>query len=178
MTVDVQARYLRALTQPSDIVDHLPTLHGAAATAATVIELGVRRGVSSVAFLAGLPAGGRLHSVDVNRAPFVHPSWEFIQGDDLDPAVIAQLPPACDVLFIDTSHTYSHTLDELATWAPTVRSGGVILLHDTELAHPDASPPSDPPFPVARALDDYCQSIGWAWTNTTGCYGLGRIDVP
>lgn len=39
-----------------------------------------------------------------------------------------------DLLFIDTSHEYEHTLRELAVWTSLVNSGGWILFHDTNLS--------------------------------------------
>ena len=36
-----------------------------------------------------------------------------------------------DCLFIDTSHQYKHTLDELNQWSKFVKPCGVIMLHDT-----------------------------------------------
>lgn len=179
---DVQVRFRQALDRPSDIVDHLPALFAAALGASVVIELGARSGVSSCAFLTAIePGDGRLYSVDIDPQPFTHPQWTFIQGDDTDPAVFDQLPE-CDVLFIDTSHHFEHTLAELNLYVPTVRSGGVVLLHDTELERPYQVPATDPPFPVAAALDEFCAlSVGrgdLTWSNTSGCWGLGRIDIP
>ena len=58
--------------------------------------------------------------------------WTFIHGSDMDPDIYAKLPPEVDVLFIDTSHEYQHTLDELDAYVPRVVKGGVVLLHDTQ----------------------------------------------
>ena len=67
--------------------------------------------------------------------------WSFVQGDDLT----LELPVTeFDVLFIDTSHFYAHTLTELRRFVPLVKPGGTVLLHDTLLAHVDSE---DLPFP-------------------------------
>jgi predicted O-methyltransferase YrrM len=169
----------------SDIVDHLPTLHATVMRYAepAVIELGVRSGNSTAAFLAAASqVDGHVWSVDIQlpQAPgwwWETKLWTPIVGNDLDPAVLARLPEQCDVLFIDTSHAYDHTLRELRTYAPMVRPGGVVLCHDTELEAPELVGPQ-PPFPVAKAISEYCTEAGLEWVNNTGCYGLGVIAIP
>jgi predicted O-methyltransferase YrrM len=163
----------------SDIVQHLPRLHEEASTAdAVVIELGVRSGNSTAAFLAAVEKHkGHVYSVDLGR-PHVpwhqHPQWTFLLGDDL--ALVGELPD-CDILFIDTSHHYRHTLAELEAYITKVRPGGVVLLHDTELERPDGAPPDDPPFPVRAAVDEFCDVYGFVPEYVEGCYGLGVIRV-
>jgi predicted O-methyltransferase YrrM len=164
----------------SDIYEHVPFLHVFVVerNAQTVVELGVRSGNSTAPFLAAMEkTGGHLYSVDINV-----PSWpiEFygrdfgtlIVGDDLDPKVAAQLPEQIDVLFIDTSHHYQHTLDELRLYGPRSTA---ILLHDTELEHPYAAPATDPPFPVKVAMIEWCAEVGRSFTNRENCNGLGII---
>ncbi len=176
--MSLDAAYALARTEPSDIVDHVPTLAGLVhkLDAQHVIELGVRSGVSTIAFLWALSAtGGRLTSVDVNPAPhFDAPNWTFIQGDDL--AVAVQLDRA-DIVFIDTSHYYLHTLAELERYVLLVNPGGRIVLHDTELERPAGAPPDDPPFPVRRAVAEFCTKHDLTWTNNPACNGLAEIMV-
>lgn len=183
---ELRAEYEARAHTPSDIVEHLPKLHAAVEryTRPRVLELGVRSGNSTSAFLA---AAGLVHghvwSVDVTE-PAVPEwwrdtgRWTLTVGNDLDPQVLAAQPGAVDVLFIDTSHTYEDTMAELAAYVPRVRPGGTVLCHDTELERPEQAPADGPPFPVARALDAYCEQVGLTWVNRTGCYGLGVIDVP
>jgi predicted O-methyltransferase YrrM len=167
----------------SDIVDHLPRLHAEAAIGGClVIELGVRSGNSTAAFLAAVAAwGGHVWSVDVN-APQVPPEWfasdqwSVLVGDDL--ALAHLLPPVVDVLFIDTSHQYGQTVAELAAYVPKVKPGGVVLLHDTELERPEAGLPDDPPFPVRQAVDEFCAAHGLTPEYVPGCNGLGVIRIP
>jgi len=52
-------------------------------------------------------------------------------GGSLDPKVTAALPDRIDILFIDTSHLYPDTLDEIRFYAPRVFPGGCIALHDS-----------------------------------------------
>jgi cephalosporin hydroxylase len=173
--------YQRRLASWSDIVDHLPRLYDEACRDnVTVIELGVRGGNSTAAFMAAAELhDGHVWSVDINECsgPWGK-RWTFIQGDDMDPEVIAQLPE-CDVLFVDSSHHYEHTLAELKAYVPKVKDGGVVLLHDTELEMPYMCPPDDPPFPVTAALrtfialTDPLAQVEWV----SGCNGLGVYRI-
>jgi predicted O-methyltransferase YrrM len=175
------AEFERLCAEPSDIYLHLPRfvqlVEGL--DAQHVIELGTRTGVSTVAWLYALAkTGGRLTSVDVDGKPPIgdHDHWTFIQGDDMDPAISAGLDMA-DIVFIDTSHHYTHTLRELHTYRWLVKPGGFIVCHDTELPRPEGMPPSDPVFPVKRAIEKFISETGFAWFNVPECYGLGVIKV-
>jgi predicted O-methyltransferase YrrM len=175
----VTDEYQMRCWMPSDIVQHLPQLHDEASTGdAVVIELGVRSGNSTSAFLAAVEAhGGHVYSVDIGRPPVPwhgHAQWTFTMGDDL--TLVDDLPD-CDVLFIDTSHHYGHTLAELKAYVPKVKPGGVVLMHDVELERPDGAHPADPPFPVRVATDEFCQANGLTPEYVTGCYGLGVIRI-
>ena len=106
-----------------------------------VLELGTRTGQLDLAFLAAAEAaGGHVWSGDVTdvsaRKPAPRrglPGGRSSTGDDTDPAVQARLPAEVDVLFIDTSHEYEHTLAELRAYMPRVAPGGVALFHDTNV---------------------------------------------
>lgn len=167
------------LVQWTDVQGHLATFVDLAEHASKIIELGTRGGVSTVAWLYGLEGHGHLWSVDIDPPPpmrFDH--WTFIQGDDCSTEVLDQLPDEVDVVFIDTSHHYDHTRRELELYLPRVRSGGRIVLHDTEVEIPDAAPLADPPFPVKRAVTEFCDARGLVWTNYPYSYGLAVIEVP
>lgn len=176
----LKERFERLCTEPSDIVGHLPTFIGVAdyLRATHVIELGTRTGVSTIAWLYAMErTGGHLTSVDIDPRPdigdFGH--WTFHQANDLDPKLLAQLSVA-DIAFIDTSHTYEHTLAELNIYQHLVRSGGVFLLHDTELAHPPDAPVY-PAYPVRKAVEDFVAAEGYRWINEPSCFGLATIRV-
>jgi predicted O-methyltransferase YrrM len=142
-----------------------------------IIELGVRSGNSTSAFLAALETDrrGTLWSCDIS-APDVPASWHdldywrFIQEDCLGEVALALLPSRCDVLFVDVDpHSYAQTLEICARYVPRVRYGGVALFHDTD---PRAS------SPVSMALDEYCRvTTGAEWRNKSGCHGLGIMRV-
>lgn len=170
--IDIALEYRNLCNTPSDIHEHLPTI-ARFADNKVVIELGVRSGVSSVAFLY---ADAELWSCDISPQPFVYEGWTFVQGDDMSVETMMALPERCDVLFIDTSHGYQHTVAELAVYGPRVRAGGVILLHDTELEQPEGVG-EQPPFPVKKAIETYVRQRGYKWDNYENCYGLGVIHV-
>jgi len=176
--VNLETAYNEACSTPSDINEHLPTLFDLTATAGTVVELGTRGGVSTLAFLHALTGRGHLWSVDIDPRPdlpeFDH--WTFIEGDDCSPEVFAQLPTGVDVVFIDTSHAYPHTVDELALYRWLVRPGGVIVLHDTELQFPGGIAPG-PAFPVKRAVVEFCEREQLEWFNYPNNNGLGVIQL-
>jgi len=166
---------------PTDIQQHLPRLHAEAAIGnAQIIELGVRSGNSTAAFLAAVEEhGGHVWSNDLHPPPVPwvgHPQWTFIAGDDLE--IADQLPDDVDIVFIDTSHYFQQTAAELELYVPKVRPGGVLLLHDTELRHPEGRPWDDPDFPVRLAVDLYCAEHDLTPEYVAGCYGLGVIRIP
>ena len=183
--------YRSRLERDSDIRDHLAYMHRRVIgwRFPRVLELGTRSGNSTSAFLAALElsrTGGCLWSVDI-ADPDVPawwrelPCWRFLKADDMSEQALAFGPPAVHVLFIDTSHEYSHTLAELRAYVPRVAPGGVVLMHDTEYAYAggkharDADPHESD---VGRALDAYCAETGLKWENRPGCYGLGVMEIP
>ena len=183
--------YADRLSRWSDIQEHLPVLHGTAAAirGVRVLELGTRKGNSTLAFLAAAEqAKGHVWSVDIDpcdqdpagMGPWARcPLWTFTRGDDLHPAILAALPPQVDLLFVDTSHLYAETLAELDAYVPRVAPGGVALLHDTRVfmwqAGMEAMKEGVPP--VTRALDEYCGAHGLTWEELGGDYGLGRVQL-
>jgi predicted O-methyltransferase YrrM len=183
-SITLAESYAQLCQTPSDINEHLPRLAWMAENLDVkhIIELGARTGVSTTAWLYGLQGkSGRLTTVDMSPAPDIgaHANWRHVQGDDTDPAVMGQVGGMCDILFIDTSHAYEHTLWELRNWGQKVRSGGLIVCHDTELQRPfdPPCPPTDPDFPVRSAIEVFCAETGNRWTNIPGCWGLGIIEV-
>ena len=126
------------MTQYSDISEHLSTLYILTIefNLKQILELGTRTGESTIALLqAAHEIGGFVTSIDVNpcleakktiKALNFDKQWNFIQMDDLK----VDWNKEVDHLFIDTSHTFEHTLSELKKYEPLVRPGGVITLHD------------------------------------------------
>lgn len=181
LTAVLADRYLHAARTPSDINEHLPEFVAICneLRATKVIELGTRGGVSTVAWLHAMELNdGHLWSVDISPAPQLDSDrWTFLRGDDRSQVILDLLPAQVDVVFIDTSHEFEHTATELDLYAPRVRPGGRIVLHDTEVEQPDFVPPGVP-FPVKVAVGEFCAARGWQWTNRTYNNGLGIIEVP
>jgi predicted O-methyltransferase YrrM len=104
-----------------------------------ILEIGVRRGTSTRALLAGLVerdrykfGDGHLHSLDIiNRSNVVVdaaqiPKWTFTLGD----SHMVEWNMPVDILFIDGDHSYSSVALDYAKYEPYVKNGGLILFHD------------------------------------------------
>jgi predicted O-methyltransferase YrrM len=186
-------RYKMLCAGHSDIVDHLPTFVRTVEElgATKVIELGVRYGVSTIAWLYALEGRGNLWSVDCSF-PVVDPEtgvelltsqgplgvvdhWLFLLGYDNWDTVVAALPDEVDVVFIDSQHTYEQTHLELDLYYPKVRPGGRILLHDTMLYETANAVAPQPPYPVRTAMEEFCEAWGLRCENNPACNGLGTI---
>ena len=158
--------------------DHLPVLRDLVLKldAQRVIELGCQFGPSTLALLDALEkTGGTLTSVDIRYVPHIESDrWRFILGDDLDPAVVTQLEPA-DLIFLDTSHLYEHTIRELNVYRWLVRTGGILACHDTQVETPLGGR-HGPKFPVRVALDEFCAENGFTWSDISPWPGLGIIE--
>lgn len=189
--MDLASEYRRRCEETSDINEHLPALFDAVYESCTdesgtrVLELGTRTGNSTAAFLYALQMrkSGYLVSVDLDlpQVPgewFELDHWRFYRGSDTDSRIINSVSQQYDVLFVDTSHTYEHTLSEICVYMPMVVPGGIALFHDTEVVSEVCH--------VARALDEYCRdALGlWHpgyelnWTSDPKNNGLGTIRVP
>lgn len=165
---------------PSDINEHLPTFVDLCirTDAQKVIELGVRSGVSTIGWLYGLEqTGGHLWSVDIDGKPrLTADHWTFVQGDDMSPDTLAQLPDVVDIVFVDTSHMYQHTCDEIAAYKSRVRPGGCMVFHD--VAVEVFGHLQEEPWPVRRAVKEWVRrddlrSDWWANNN-----GLAVVWMP
>jgi SAM-dependent methyltransferase len=161
------SRYPAVIGAWSDIQDHIPRLRSEAR--GTVLELGVRGGISTTALLAGVEErGGVVWSVDIDPASAAifegHAQWRFALADsrDVDAVSALGLERPLDVLFVDTIHTYEQVRDELGAWGEWVRPGGVILFHDTD-SYPE----------IRRAISEWCRPRKVPYEFLGGSYGLG-----
>jgi len=173
MTSVLAKEYQARAAASHDIREQMPVLYAWARHATKVIELGVRGGNSTSALLAALEGRGELWSVDIAQPAvpaYWHslPFWHLLVTDDQSPAAVAFCPDNADVLFIDTSHYYAHTVAELSLYVPKVRPGGVVLMHDTGPGWPD----------VAVALTTWSDGSGVPWYDHPGWPGLGVIEIP
>jgi hypothetical protein len=121
---------------PSDINEHLPTLHAYAKKCKTIVECGVREVVSSYAFASGLvdTPNNSLTMIDLYESASMKPFLEKCREEGVNASFVTGSDTTCepietDMLFIDTWHVYGHLKRELAHWHSHVRM--YILLHDT-----------------------------------------------
>jgi len=150
---------------PTDISDHLVTIFVEALSMSPrlAVELGVRDGESHfVMERVTEVAGARLVSVDIDDCSSIaaQEHADFVQNDDVEFAgrfeswcAEAGVAPEIDVLFVDTSHLYEHTVAEIAAWFPHLAQRSKVLFHDTNLKD------------VYRRRDG---SLGTAWDNHRG----------
>lgn len=121
---------------PSDINEHLPTLHTYAMNCKHVTECGVRGAVSSYAFADALMnrPGTKMIGVDLETNMNVERFLDSCKSVGLETVFYKQSDLECpieqtDLLFIDTWHVYGHLKRELARWHSYVNR--YIILHDT-----------------------------------------------
>jgi hypothetical protein len=130
--------FTKACGISSDINEHLPTLKRYASCCSSVVEFGVRGGVSTLALLSGLAesssSGKQYLGVDVDSCPIVPRMQQLANQNGIayrfakEDSAKANID-ACDMLFIDTWHVYGHLKRELANNHSKV--GNWIILHDT-----------------------------------------------
>ena len=117
-----------------DIQEHRPLLRALAAECASVTEMGVRDGISTVAFLLAEPTS--LVAYDLQIVPMLSELRAEAAGCGVDLQLVeadvlrVEIAPT-DLLFIDTLHTGEQLRQELRLHSTRVRK--YIVLHDTEL---------------------------------------------
>jgi len=158
---------------PTDFNDHLVTMFVEAVgmNPSLIVELGVRGGESTFVFdrVARL-CRSKLVSVDIDDCADVMEgtTTTFVQSDDVAFAqrfkewcTERDIQPNIDVLLIDTSHLYDHTVEEIRHWFPLLSSHAKVFLHDTNLkdvytrADGTKGLAWDNDRGVIRALEDY-----------------------
>lgn len=132
------AIYDQSCSNSSDINEHVPTLMKYAKECSSVVEMGVRGGVSTIGFIKGLYENNREEKqytgVDLYKYPQVEAiqnlseqlniRYNYIVGDS------AKIEcPETDLLFIDTWHIYGHLIRELRKHHSKVHK--YIIMHDT-----------------------------------------------
>lgn len=98
-----------------------------------VLEIGVRGGVSTAAFL--LSKAEEVYSVDIDpRCAELykgHEKWTFIYSDSKDHVTVrSAFPSSIDILFVDGDHSYEGLKADLDNYHDHVKPGGLILVHD------------------------------------------------
>ena len=130
----------------SDISDHLETIYSEslACSPKLIVELGTRGGESTRCLQAAAEKNAAaLISVDLDNCSTVskYQNWHFIQQDDIVFASMFEdwctqrgLVPSIDVLLVDTSHEYGHTVKEIESWFPWLSPTCRVMFHDTNMA--------------------------------------------
>jgi hypothetical protein len=140
---------------------HIYHLIDLASACKSIVEIGVYTGASTRALLTGLPADGKMFSVDKNNHQVDDevrndPRWAFLLADSVAPATMSQYPIHPDLMFIDSGHTYE------LTWRELVLAGCLgakrIALHDYLF------PLSEDPYcEVKRATDEFLTLGLYEW---------------
>lgn len=118
-----------------DMAPHIGQLADYASRAQTIVEFGLRGGVSTWALLDAMPADARLIGVDIDPNPPLPPRvlrderFRLVIGD----SVKVKLPARADIVMIDSSHEFTQTVLELVR-AAELRPD-VILCHDYLYRH-------------------------------------------
>jgi len=113
-----------------DMDAHFRQLQELGSRVKTVVEFGLRGGVSTWALLDGLPEDGSLIGVDIDPDALVarrvkaDPRFTFLVGD----SIRVRLPRRVDLVMIDSSHMYDQTVKELRVAAKMKPQ--YIVLHD------------------------------------------------
>jgi cephalosporin hydroxylase len=202
---DLQEIRERALV-PGDIDEHLELMFTEALLLRPqlIVELGVRGGVSTFVFeRVARRCKSSIVSVDIDDCSDIstYERWHFVQADDVQFA--AKFPdfcrqggigPSIDLLFIDTSHYYEPTVQEIRAWFPLLSTRAKVILHDTNLRV--IGPREDGTIQlswdnergVIRALEEYLgirvdesgtfQEVasGWLIRHWPNCNGLTILD--
>jgi len=140
-----------------DMVPHTGHLTELASRVKTIVEFGLRGGVSTWAFLDGLPEDGTLLGIDILNVDEIllpprvkeDPRFTFVMGDDRE----VKLPKTADLVMIDSSHLYEHTVQELII-AEKMKPR-YIVLHD--YLDPGAGPMVKP------AVDGFVAYRSYKW---------------
>lgn len=110
-----------------------------------ILELGTCTGQSTIFLALGAKdRGGQVLSVDKVEpvSEFAERKWKYgveyyikvLIGDDTNKETINEIEKRApfDIIFIDTSHEYYHTLQEINIYSKMLKHKGYILMHDSE----------------------------------------------
>jgi len=137
-TIELQYKFLEKLYTRSDIFEHLSILALMSSKVDSITEFGVRKIVSTWAFLYGCPK--KMVSMDLVN-PSVHGQnidevyklakengidYKFVEGSTLENDI-----EETDLLFIDTYHEYHQLKNELIKHGNKAKK--YLVFHDTEL---------------------------------------------
>lgn len=146
----------------TDISEHLGLLRGLAMDPEVkhIVEIGFRKGLSTIALCTSGKqvtsydvAECRPHCVSLKRAAA---NFSFVRGDSLEINI-----PECQLLHIDSLHTYKHLIAELRRHGP--KSSKWIALHDTETFGKIGKDGTKPG--LVAAIDQFLSENEGEWTR-------------
>ena len=123
----------------TDISSHLDTIYlkTLEMNPKQIVELGVRGGESSKMFnYVNEEINSKIVGVDVDDCDysFVKNGTFYKVSDTIFHAFYNSMYGSnIDVLFIDTSHYYDHTVQEIKFWFPLLSQKALVIFHDTNL---------------------------------------------
>ena len=170
--------------ETTDITDHIADLWQCVVRqdAQVVVETGTARGDSARIWAAALTlTGGKLWSIDKDSLIGAwgdtfkrqYPQHTFLTGDSA--TIPWDLP--IDILFLDSDHHYDHVLAELRHFAPWMRKGSTIFVHDSDHEAGDA-----PGLyfslggNVVEAVQRFTRPHRLRWIHHPGQWGM--IEIP
>jgi len=170
-----------ARTNPGDIYENVHVLYDLAQHCESVVEMGVRTGVSTRAFLA---SGVALTSYDVilednvarlfEMARQLGSKAQYIQANVLDIKI-----PSTDMLFIDTWHTYGQLRKELKLHGNQAQK--YLIFHDTHTFGLSGEDGQDRRGLLSAIIEFVIANPHWRFhtyrTNNNGLTVLERIST-
>lgn len=112
--------------------------------ARSAIEVGVYRGAGSVHLAQGIHdnGGGQLFLVDIAASALAEAMQHIVEAKFLieavpvckrsvDAVADGELAEEVDLVFLDAEHTCEAALADINAYLPLVRSGGLLVVHDT-----------------------------------------------
>lgn len=171
--------YETAKLRPSDINENLHILYDLARQCKAVVEMGVRTGVSTRAFLN---TNVQLTSYDIvlnrqvqdlfNRAKALGKSVKYIEAD-----VLKIVVDETDLLFIDTLHTYDQLKQELRLHGNKAKK--FIAFHDTHTFGINGEDQKDKKGLLPAIIEFMIDNPHWKFkihkTNNNGMTVLERV---
>lgn len=160
-TETLLGRFRRLCGESHDISEHLGLLRGLAMDpeVGLIVEIGFRTGVSATALAT---AGKALHCYDiepctkaVQKLRALAPTFRFTCADSLKVEI-----PECELLHIDSLHTYKHLRAELSRHARFCHKW--IALHDTATFANKGKDGSKPG--LMTAVREFLEQEGREWT--------------
>lgn len=143
-----------------------------------IVELGCTPGGSSIALLYAInKIDGKLWSCDLAKIPLNDMSLYGV--DDSRRTRISETRaadygkiwqgPKLDLIYLDTSHRYEDTCDEIEAWLPHLKEGGLFIFHDTGACSQTVVPA------IYNTMFKY--PFGYEYHHYPDCHGHGVLQL-